>query len=72
MNLALFSLVKKYTKDHEYVEFDDETSVSKVFITEYAQKALGDVVFVELPKVGAEIKAGGEPIVLTIIICSFF
>lgn len=34
--------------------------MSKVFITEYAQKALGDVVFVELPKVGAEISAGGE------------
>lgn len=58
--LSKYSAVKKYTKDHEYVEFDDATNVSKVFITEYAQKALGDVVFVELPKVGAEIKSGGK------------
>lgn len=43
----------RYTEDHEWV--DDE---GKVGITGYAQDALGDVVFVELPAVGRELKRG--------------
>lgn len=43
----------KYTKDHEWVSAD-----GKVGITDYAQDALGDVVFVELPAVGLTVKAG--------------
>ena len=41
----------KYTEDHEYVKGDGE--VVTVGITDYAQGELGDVVYVELPKVGA-------------------
>ena len=42
------------------IKFDDETGVGTVSITDYAQKSLGDVVFVELPEKGAKIEQGGE------------
>jgi glycine cleavage system H protein len=46
----------RYTKEHEWVNAAGSTAT--VGITDYAQHELGDVVFVELPKVGAQIKAG--------------
>lgn len=52
----------KYTKDHEYVRVDGD--VVTVGITDYAQQQLGDVVFVELPKVGKQVTAGGEAAVV--------
>lgn len=45
-----------YTKEHEWLQVDGE--VGTVGITDYAQSSLGDIVFVELPKVGQEIEAG--------------
>jgi len=46
----------KYTKTHEYARI--EGNKAYVGITNYAQDQLGDIVFVELPEVGREIKAG--------------
>ena len=46
----------RYSQDHEWVAADGDTV--RVGITDYAQDALGDVVFVELPEVGAEVTAG--------------
>ena len=46
----------KYTKEHEWVKVDGNTGT--IGITDYAQNSLGDIVFVELPKVGAEITSG--------------
>lgn len=46
----------RYTKEHEWIKV--EGPVGMVGITDYAQQELGDVVFVELPKVGAQLKAG--------------
>jgi glycine cleavage system H protein len=46
----------KYTKEHEWIKADGKTAT--VGITDHAQEALGDIVFVELPKVGAEIERG--------------
>jgi glycine cleavage system H protein len=46
----------KYTKDHEWVKIDGPTA--KVGITDYAQKQLGDVVYLELPAVGRAFKKG--------------
>ena len=46
----------KYTKEHEWVKV--ENGKARVGITAYAQDQLGDVVFVELPEVGTEVKAG--------------
>src|SRR5207244_1956780 len=48
----------KYAKSHEYVHVEGE--VGTVGITDYAQKELGDVVFVELPQVGTQLEAGDE------------
>jgi len=48
----------RYTKDHEWVKVDGSTGT--IGITDYAQHELGDVVFVELPKVGAQLKTGGS------------
>ena len=42
-----------YTEDHEYVKPAGEPDVVLIGITDYAQGELGDIVFVELPKVGA-------------------
>jgi glycine cleavage system H protein len=46
----------KYTKDHEWVRVSD--SAAQVGITDYAQKQLGDVVYLELPDVGRSFKKG--------------
>jgi glycine cleavage system H protein len=46
----------KYTKDHEWIDLAGETG--KVGITDYAQQQLGDVVYIELPEVGAKLKQG--------------
>jgi len=42
-----------YTEDHEYIKPTDDPNVVAVGITDYAQGELGDIVFIELPKVGA-------------------
>jgi glycine cleavage system H protein len=46
----------RYTKDHEWIELTGDRG--KVGITDYAQQQLGDVVFLELPEVGAKLTAG--------------
>ena len=48
----------RYTKDHEYVRADGASGggVMQVGITDYAQGELGDIVYLELPKVGAKFK----------------
>jgi glycine cleavage system H protein len=43
-----------YTEEHEYVKLTDDGDVVQVGITDYAQGELGDVVYVELPEVGAK------------------
>jgi glycine cleavage system H protein len=48
---------RRYTKDHEWALVEDGRV--RIGITEYAQDALGDVVFVQLPAVGAVVEAGG-------------
>lgn len=51
-----------YTKDHEYIRIDGD--VATFGITDYAQSQLGDVVFVEVPKIGAHLKQGAEAAVV--------
>jgi glycine cleavage system H protein len=46
----------RYTKEHEWIQVKGNTGL--VGITDHAQESLGDIVFVELPKVGAQIEAG--------------
>jgi glycine cleavage system H protein len=47
---------RKYTKEHEWIQVNGNSAT--VGITDYAQESLGDIVFVEAPKVGAEVTAG--------------
>lgn len=47
---------RKYTEEHEWIKADGTSAT--VGITDYAQQSLGDIVFVEAPKVGAEMSAG--------------
>jgi glycine cleavage system H protein len=46
----------RYTREHEWIDIDGKTG--KVGITDYAQNTLGDIVFVELPKVGGKVEKG--------------
>lgn len=52
----------KYTESHEWVQLDNGEAT--VGVTNHAQKELGEIVFVELPQVGKQIKAGEEAAVL--------
>lgn len=55
-------MTTRFTEDHEYVRVEGEEGV--VGITDFAQGQLGDIVFVELPTVGAELKKGDEAAVV--------
>jgi len=46
----------RYTKEHEWIDVQGDTGT--IGITDYAQHELGDVVFVEMPKIGAKLTAG--------------
>ncbi|KAI9051486.1 hypothetical protein LZ554_004532 [Drepanopeziza brunnea f. sp. 'monogermtubi'] len=50
--------VKKYTKDHEWVELSEDGKTGVIGISDYAAHALGDVVYVELPTTPMEVAAG--------------
>ena len=47
-----------FTEDHEYIRV--EGGIGTVGISDYAQNALGDVVYVELPKIGAKLEKGAQ------------
>ncbi len=54
--------IVRYTKEHEWIRVEDGVGV--VGITEYAQEQLGDIVYVELPEVGAGMTRGAEAAVI--------
>ena len=55
-------MTTRYTKDHEWIRLDGD--VATVGISEHAQSALGDIVYVELPEIGREVEQGGEAAVV--------
>lgn len=55
-------MTTKFTPEHEYIRVEGSTGI--VGITPYAQEALGDIVFVELPSVGKALKKGDEAAVV--------
>jgi glycine cleavage system H protein len=55
-------MTTRYTKDHEWIRLDGE--VATVGISEHAQNALGDIVYVELPEIGKQVEKGGEAAVV--------
>lgn len=54
----------KYTESHEWVDYDKASNIATVGVTDYAQKELGEIVYVELPGVGKNATAGAEAAVL--------
>ncbi|MCP3939019.1 MAG: glycine cleavage system protein GcvH [Actinomycetia bacterium] len=46
----------RYSRDHEWIRFDAGGTHARIGITDYAQDALGDVVFVDLPETGREVE----------------
>ena len=54
----------KYTKQHEWVAINDGDEKAAVGITDYAQKQLGDIVYVELPEIGDKLNKGDEAAVV--------
>lgn len=52
----------KYTKDHEWISVDGD--IATVGITDHAQEALGDLVYVELPEVGASFEIGADMVIV--------
>ncbi|KAL1954311.1 hypothetical protein VTO42DRAFT_1421 [Malbranchea cinnamomea] len=55
---SAFFQEKKYTEQHEWIELAEDGTTATIGITDYAAKALGDVVFVELPAIDSEFSAG--------------
>jgi len=55
-------MTTRYTKDHEWIRLDGD--VATVGISEHAQSALGDIVYVELPEIGKQVEQGGEAAVV--------
>lgn len=53
----------KYTQEHEWLRIEDDGAVT-VGITDFAQNHLGDLVYVQLPEVGAEMSKGDEAAVI--------
>ena len=53
---------EQYSKDHEWIRMEGE--IATVGISNYAQEQLGDVVYVELPEIGAAVEAGGQAAVV--------
>ncbi|KAJ7181735.1 single hybrid motif-containing protein [Mycena crocata] len=60
LQLSRTLVTKMYTEDHESIEYDDATGLGVVRITDHAQSALGDVVFVELPEKGNTVTKGDQ------------
>ncbi len=56
---------QQYTEDHEWVSVEGD--IATVGISEFAQEQLGDVVFVELPEVGAAVSAGDQVAVVELV-----
>ena len=52
----------RFSEDHEWIEFEGD--VATVGITDYAQEQLGDIVFVDLPELGAELGVGDDAAVV--------
>jgi glycine cleavage system H protein len=53
----------KYTQDHEWIRMEAD-GIGVIGITDFAQEQLGDIVFVELPEIGREVKMGEEAAVI--------
>ncbi|KAL4465920.1 hypothetical protein ABPG74_004157 [Tetrahymena malaccensis] len=53
-----FAVVRKFTKEHEWIDYDEEAKTGTIGITAYAAQELGDIVHIEFPDVGTKFKVG--------------
>lgn len=56
--LRYFSVTRKYTRSHEWIDFDDDNKIGTVGITEYAANSMGNVTQVDLPTPGKTYEKG--------------
>ena len=56
--MSLIPQELQYTKEHEWVAATGAGNVYRIGITDFAQEALGDIVYIQLPKIGQEVVAG--------------
>ena len=56
--MSLIPQELQYTKEHEWVAATASGNVYRIGITDFAQEALGDIVYIQLPKIGQEVVAG--------------
>jgi glycine cleavage system H protein len=54
----------KFTESHEWIDLKPGSNIATVGVTSFAQKELGEIVYVELPQIGKKISAGSEAAVL--------
>ena len=52
--MRYFAIIKKFTKTHEWIQYNSDSGLAKIGITDHAQKELGDIVHVDMPKIGAK------------------
>jgi glycine cleavage system H protein len=62
---------KRYTQTHEWIGLNDDGTEGTVGITDFAQKEVTDVVFVELPKIGKKVPRGGETAIIESVKAAF-
>ncbi len=62
---------RRYTPTHEWIEPASSPGAMKVGITDFAQKEITDVVFVELPKIGKKVEKGGEVAIIESVKAAF-
>lgn len=65
------SAERRYTPTHEWVQSSGDGSLMKVGITDFAQKEITDVVFVELPKLGKRVPQGAEAAIIESVKAAF-
>ena len=53
-----FSIITKFSKEHEWIKLNKSTGIGSVGITDHAQAELGDIVHIDMPKVGAKVSSG--------------
>jgi glycine cleavage system H protein len=56
--MSLIPSELQYTKEHEWVALTSVGNVYRIGITDFAQEALGDIVYIQLPKIGQDVVAG--------------
>ena len=58
INARYFATIRKFTSDHEWIEYNTDTKEGTIGITNFAQSELGDIVHVDMPEIGSTLHKG--------------